>query len=302
MTLQDFLISRGGITVGLTLSKLPRRFGYLIATWLADLISSQKSNPGVRAVRANQWVVGNQKCSCQELDRLVIQTYRSTARSLYEFWHCLGNRNSILELVKFQPSFYNAIHAAQSEKRGLILVVAHLANFDLIGHGAAMNGIPLHVLSYPHPPGGYRWQNRIRELPNLKVTPMSIEAVQMASETLRQKKIVTTGIDRPLPEGTSKYPVHFFNRPAFLPVFHIRLALKLDVPIAVVGGHRRENGIYSVWASEPMMMEQRSDIVEETVSNAEKLLRIVEDNIKPAPEQWAMFYPVWPEIMDAVPC
>lgn len=301
MTLQDFLISRIGITVGLALSRLPRQLGYPVAALLASLISRRKNNPAVKAVRANQWVLGDQKLSNEELDRRVYLTYQSTARSLYEFWHNLRDKNTVLNLVKFRPSFFQTIQDAQAAGRGLILVIAHMANFDLIGHAAAMSGVPLHILSYPQPPGGYRWQNRIRELPNLQVTPMSVESIRLASETLHEKKIVATGIDRPLPDGTSKYPIRFFNLPAYLPVFHIRLALKLDVPIAVVGNLREKDGTYSVWASQPIVMEKRPDLVEETVTNAEKITGIVETNIMKAPEQWAMFYPVWPEVMEKVP-
>lgn len=299
--LQNFLNSRVSIALGVTLSKVPSAAGYRIGNWLADFIAARKQNNMVRSCRANQWVVHNELPSASELDQLVRQTYRSTARSLYEFWHFYRNARDVLDMVEFDQSFMKIVDQGRSEKRGTLMVVPHLSNFDLIGRAAVFNGINLHILSYPRPPGGYRWQNALRQLPGLTVTPMSIEALRQASDTLRSGGIVVTGVDRPLTNDESKYQVRFFGRLASLPVFHIRLALKHDLPIVVVGGCRKENGHYQVWASEPIPMERSTDLVQETVHNAESVLDQLACFIRKAPDQWAMFYPVWPEALDQMP-
>jgi len=111
-----------------------------------------------------------------------------------------------------------------------------------------------------------------------------------------------TGVDRPLSTSEdAKYRPRFFGRAAALPVFHIRLALKHNLPIIVVGGARKANGCYSVWASDPIPMQRHSDMVQETVQNAEAVLAVIADYIRQAPEQWAMYYPVWPETLDQAP-
>jgi KDO2-lipid IV(A) lauroyltransferase len=204
-------------------------------------------------------------------------------------------------MVDFDPSFFRAIENSKQKGEGLIIVLPHLANFDLVGHAAVLNGVNLHVLSYPQPPGGYRWQNKLRQLQGLKITPMSIEALRMASDTLRAGGIVTTGIDRPLKGEDAKYKARFFGLCTVLPVFHIRLALKHDVPIAVIGGCRKPDGKYCVWASEPIRMQRMDDIIQETVVNAEAILEISARDIRQSPDQWAMYYPVWPEVLDQVP-
>ena len=48
-------------------------------------------------------------------------------------------------------------------------------------------------------------------------------------------------------------------------------------------------------------MLQYADLVQEIVSNAEAVLEVLEGVILRAPDQWAMFYPVWPDVMDKVP-
>jgi KDO2-lipid IV(A) lauroyltransferase len=304
MKLQTFLNSHAGIGIGLSLSKaFPTRFGYRVANWLADLISARRNNPMVRAVRANQWVVSQERADSRTLDWLVCSTYRSSARSLFEFWHYFQSPEKIMRMVKFDDSFERMAAKATRGETGTIMVTPHMSNFDLVGRAVVLHGVPLHILSYPQPPGGYRWQNMLREMPGMRVTPMSIEALRQASETLRTNGAVITGVDRPLPEMMeAKYQPVFFHRRAPLPVFHIRLALKHDLPIHVVGAiFDKIDGCYHIWASEPLVMDRHPDLIEEMERNAEKVLAVIAAQIRRAPEQWAMFYPVWPETLALVP-
>lgn len=303
MKLTELLNSRLGIALGLGFSRLIRPcVGYPLSRWIADLISGRHRAMMVRSVRANQWVVHDMHIAREQLNTLVRETFRSSARSLYEFWHLFTNPKAVVDHVEFEPSFLECIKHAQKRESGTIIVVPHMSNFDLIGRAAVLRGLELHILSYPQPPGGYRWQNRLRELPGLLVTPMSVDALRKASETLRANRVVLTGVDRPLSNtGDVKYRPRFFGRPATLPVFHIRLALKHNLPIVVLGGARKPDGRYTVWASDPIPMQRHTDLVQETVQNSESVLSVVAENIRKAPDQWAMFYPVWPEILDTVP-
>jgi phosphatidylinositol dimannoside acyltransferase len=302
MKLVEVLNSRYAILFGLGFSRMvPTVMGYRVARWLADRFSARKNSPMVRAVRANQWVSQGERLTSRQLDRSVRETYRNTGRSLYEFWHFFKDPNIVCDMVEFDPSFQTRFDEARKKKEGTILVVPHISNFDLMGHAVVHRGLAIHILSYPQPSGGYRWQNALREVPGLTVTPMSIDALRQASQTLREGGTVLTGIDRPLPDNDSKYRSRFFGRLASLPVFHIRLALKHNIPITVLGGCRKENGRYCLWASDPIPMQKDADLLQETVGNAETILSVIASYIRRAPDQWAMYYPVWPEALEQMP-
>ena len=301
MSLNTFINSRVGFALGMGLSRMPAVAGYAVARWIGTWIASRKSDPAVRAVRANHWVLRGERPDDNGLDRIVTATYQSAARSLYEFWHFWPDHEAVKKMVKFDASFTAAFERSRKSHSGLLLVVPHLSNFDLIGRSAVLNGYPLHVLSYPQPPGHYRWQNRLRELPGLMVTPFSTSGLRQASITLQNGGTVLTGIDRPLSDPQGKYLPHFFGRQVSLPVFHIRLALKQNLPIVVVGGERKPDGTYLAWASDPIPMQPHADLVREIVQNAESVLEVLARTILRAPDQWAMFYPVWPEVIDKVP-
>jgi lauroyl/myristoyl acyltransferase len=299
--LQKFINSRVAMAIGLGLSSVPPRVGYGLANWIGSQIAKVKSNPMVRGVRANQWVIHGESITARELDEAVAAIFRSSARSLYEFWHFHRDPQAVLDMVEIDPSFSTCFRQAQQSSKGLLMVIPHLSNFDLVGRATVLNGYPLHILSYPQPSGGYRLQNRLRAMPGLTVTPLSIESLREASVTLRSGGTVLTGADRPLAEPDIKYRPRFFGRAASLPVFYVRLALKHHLPVVVTGGLRKPDGGYLVWASDPIPMVPHPDLVQETVQNAEVVLAVLAKFIQRAKDQWAMFYPIWPEVLDEMP-
>jgi KDO2-lipid IV(A) lauroyltransferase len=302
MKLQDLLNSRLGVGFALFASQVtPPAAGYSLAHWLGDRVADRKDSQIVRAVRANQWVVHDGNLTSQQLDELVRATFRSTGISLFDFYHYHRRPEKVAGMVDFDPSFQYWFERGQREVEGIFFVVPHMSNFDLVGRAVVLRGLKLHILSFPQPPRGYRWQNRIRQLPGLRISPLSIDAIRQASDTLRAKQVLVTGVDRPLPNPDSKYMTPFFGRPAPMPVFHIRLALKHNLPIIVLSGCRQENGRYLLRASEPIEMQRRADLVEETVTNAETVLAHITEFIRAVPEQWSMFYPVWPESLETMP-
>ena len=298
---QRFINSRAALALGLALSSVPPRVGYSVARWMGNQIAKLKSNPMVQGVRANQWVIYGENLTARELDAAVTATFQSSVRSLYEFWHFHRDPEAIKAMVEIDPSFSNCFEQARQAKTGLLMVAPHLSNFDVVGRAAVLHGFPLHILSYPQPSGGYRLQNRLRAMPGLTVTPLSVGALHDVSATLHSGGAVVTGADRPLTDPDNKYRLRFFGRSANLPVFYIRLAFKHHLPIVVTGGMRKPDGTYLVWASDPIPMASNPDLVQETVQNAETVLDCLAKFIQRAKDQWAMFYPVWPEVLDEIP-
>ena len=58
---------------------------------------------------------------------------------------------------------------------------------------------------------------------------------------------------------------------------------------------RQPDETYILHASDLIEMSKHSDREVELVMNTERVLSIAEGFIHSAPEQWAMFYPVWPQ-------
>ncbi len=299
MNLQTVINSRFGVSLAMGLCRiLPPRMGYRFAYFLADRISGKRQVRIVRATRSNQWVVADEKISMKALNQLVSQTFRNAAYSIYNLYHHLGQSEKFQALIADTTHLDEIITHSQKKDQGLIIAGTHLGNFDLVSHAAALRGIKMIGLGWHQPGGGYRLQNRLRRKIGFDVYPASLASIRMAVDWLREKGTLITGLDRPVPE--SKYHPRFFNRPAALPVIHIQLALKTHTPVVVVGSRLLPDGKYMIEFSDPVVMETISDRIRELIYNAERCLVIAENFIRQTPDQWSMFYPVWPEVLDQI--
>ncbi len=297
---QDLLNGTLGVGFALWLSRsLPPSAGFKLADAAGGWMADRDHLEMVRAVRANQWVVSGEKLSATELDALVRQVYRYKARALYDYYHDLGKSDKVLNRVRFSPMMEAHLERMHKAEQGTMLVIPHIGNFDEAGQALAVKGLLFQILSYPHPSAGYRWENRIRKLVGMEVTPMSIESMRQAKHRLQAGGTVLTGMDRPLEE--TNYRPLFFGRPAPVPVAYIRMALQTQVPVVVIGVFTRPGNRLLVDASERIEMIPHPDREQEILQNAERVLQVAEEMILRAPEEWVMFYPVWPETLREAP-
>ena len=300
MDLQSLMNGRLGVGLALGVGRsLPPGVGYPLARFFADRVAARRHSALVRAVRANQWVLSGGSFSAEQLDQAVRQTFRNTAHCLFDLYHNLHNPDAALKLMQQNPQLDEAIQRSMAEKKGLVIVGVHMSNFDFVFQSAGLRGWRGLALSYPEPGGGYQWQNDLRRETGIEIIPGSMDALRKAIRRLQAGEMVITGIDRP--QVDSKYRPRFFGRPATMPVLHILLALKTNAPVVVTAAIMRPDGIYQFFASEFIVMQPHSDRHTEILLNAERVLSVAEGFIRQAPQQWAMFYPVWPEALEEMP-
>lgn len=297
---QTIINSRLGVGFTLTISRmLPPSAGYPFARFLADRIASRRNLAVVKTTRINQWVVNGEKLAVEELDQAVVDTLRHTAHCLYDTYHYHRDEQAMRRMFRLEPEAREQLERIKRERTGTIIVGPHLSNFDFIGQAAAKTEIKALALAVPRPGRGYEWQNRMRRVSGLEIVPTSLETMKKARDVLSDGGIVMTAVDRPI--ESSKHRLNFFGRPASLPLHHVMLALKTGVSIYVVAVIMNSDGKYEVLHSDPIEMERCQDRKLELTSNAEKVLSVIEDYIRLAPNQWSMYYPVWPEAAKDMP-
>jgi KDO2-lipid IV(A) lauroyltransferase len=297
---QNVINSRLGVELMLRLGRvIPPKVGYPLSRFAANRIAARGNWSLVSAARANQWVVSGGNLSADELDLRVREMFRHTARAIYELNHFIHNPEMVSRLVQYDAVGRQIIERGQDEKRGMIVVGVHLGNFDFALRAAAIKGLRALVLTLPNLDGGYQLQYDMRKDLGMEILPASVSSFRQAVEHLRTGGVVLTGIDRPL--TSTKYRPQFFGHPASLPVQHISLALKARVPVVVAATMMQPDSSYRFKFSEPIEMVSHPDRRAEIVSNAESVLQVAEEYIRQAPQQWSMFFPVWPDVMELVP-
>jgi lauroyl/myristoyl acyltransferase len=139
----------------------------------------------------------------------------------------------------------------------------------------------------------------IRKRIGMNLVPASVGALRQALKHLKRGGMVLTGIDRPV-ENPEVRP-RFFARPAALPIHHIFLALRAQVPVMIAVTYLQPGGRYHVFASDMIDMDPYPNADEAILHNAEKVLSVAETLIRRAPQQWSVPLPVWPQILPQVP-
>ncbi|MCE5207065.1 MAG: lysophospholipid acyltransferase family protein [Chloroflexi bacterium] len=296
MKTQNIVNGAFGVGFAIFISKiLPRKVGHRVAIAIGSILARSKTLGIIPALRTNQWVISGQSMNSVELDNRVKTVFKSTATCLFDFYHFLNHPKAIINRVEFDPKI--AEYFDPRVHKNAVFVAPHLSNFDLLGQALGIMGYTFQILSYSEPGRGYQWQNKIRTDSGQIITPTSISALRQARSRLQNGGNVLTGLDRPV--DSLKFHPLFFGYPASLPVAYAHLALQANVPVVVVSAITKPDGNYFLYASDPVKMVSTGDAYGEAIRNAEAVLEVAAEIITKYPEQWSMFYPVWPQFMPA---
>ena len=300
LNLLDIINSRIAANLGLSvLQVMPKMMGTMLASFAADRIVARRDQPAVQAVRLNQWVAHNKDLSEAELDELVQLTFRNRARALFDLFHYMRNEKALYRMIDFGSDFDEMIKRNKRSVEGTVVIVIHSGAHELVGIAAGLHGMEGLGLTVTDQSGGYQWHDEMRAKSGITALPTNISSIKKATNYLKDGGTVITGMERPYPG--SGYRPRFFGQPTSLPVHYIPLAIKANVPIVVVFVRRKNDGTYFIDRSDFIEMERFKDRREEICRNAERLLSQAEVLISKAPDQWAMFYPLWPEFLADVP-
>jgi phosphatidylinositol dimannoside acyltransferase len=180
-----------------------------------------------------------------------------------------------------------------------MVVGVHTSNFDLLLQWLCKGGLKLLVLTIPDPRGGRRKEYEMRKASGMNLVIPSVATIRQTVHYLQQGGAVLTGIDRPIPDPKAR-PM-FFGRPAALPLHHIFLASKAQVPLVLLVTSLEADGKYHLNVSDPIELEPHPDREKAELLNAEKVLAVAEGFIRQMPEQWSESLAVWPETLDLAP-
>jgi phosphatidylinositol dimannoside acyltransferase len=297
---RNIINSRYGLNLAYFIGRyMPAWMGRSIASFAADRIAARKDWPMVQAARLNQWVARGENLSADALDHAVRDNFRSTAHSIFDLYHNINNPEIFSKIIHVDPISAQFVQRPEFTERGLVIAAVHLSSFDFIGQVAGTVGVKAMYLVLPDLNPGYQKQLEMRREKGMNIHPTTPGAIKQAIRYLQNGGVVMTGIDRP-EESNSFCPI-FFGRPTSLTVHHVFLALKAQVPVLVAGVVWLPDQRYHLLFSDPIEMEPHPDRQTEIILNAEKILRVAEGYIRQYPSQWAMTFPLWPDIMDQVP-
>jgi phosphatidylinositol dimannoside acyltransferase len=273
-----------------TLSRLPRRIGYLIATLVGDII--YLVSPRIRgSIASNIRRVLGLEADDAAIRRLVRGVLRNASKNYLDLIRIPRMKP---EQIKSQVTPHGVQHLvdALAKGRGVMLVTAHFGSFDvavqLLAVHSVRTTIPVEALE---PERLLDHVVSLRRNKGLNIIPAKSGALQAMIKALRNGEIVLIACDRDVTGEAPK--ALFFGEETRLPDMAVRIALRTGAAIIPVFNIRRDDGRYDVYVEPPIEVASNGNSA--VAKHMNEVIRVMEKYIKSCPEQWAVLEPVWPE-------
>ena len=286
--------SLGAFKLGLAAARLLPRPAARALSIAIGRVGYARSAAAREALRANlRRVTGREGA---ELDALCARNVAHFSTMLADYFLCVASRGQVVESLLEKWRGYENIEAALALGRGIVLVTAHLGNWELGGALLALRGLPMTVITLEEPSTELtRWRDAYRERCGIKtiaVGPGHDFAFVEMIQRLRRNEVVAMLVDRPY-AGTGA-PVEFFGAPT---QFSTAPALLWQhTQAAVVPAFMVQTGGrgYLSFADPMLPLNSDESAAAALRRNTERVAAHFETVVRAYPEQWFNYVPVWP--------
>lgn len=267
---------------------LPIKIGYSIATFLAILqfYISKKDR---------EIVLGNLKAVLKTDDsatlrRIEKEVFINFAKYLVDFFRFSKLDKIYLESnVKFVGK--DNLDKALKKGKGVIVLTAHIGNYELGGAVVALLGYPLNVVALDH-------KNKLvnsffikqRRTAKMNVIPMGA-ALKRCYECLTKGEVIALLGDRDFSGHGIR--VKFLGKDSSIPKGPAVLSLRtgaLIVPAFIV---RLPDDTFQFAFEKPISYSSTDNFDSDVQRITESCIKVIEENIRKYPSQWFMFRRFW---------
>lgn len=185
---------------------------------------------------------------------------------------------------------FHVVSEVLAQGRGMIVVIGHLGNWELIGLAVCHAGYPLHSLARPiENPWVDRYLNRFRTQTGQSIIP-KYHALGEMVRVLQRNEILIIQVDQDA-RSHGVY-VDFFGRPASTHRSPALLALKYRTPI-VVANIYRDQGIHHCVLSDPILPDSFRNYADPVVALTQTYTEKFEECVRAHPDQWFWVHDRW---------
>jgi len=270
---------------------LPLSFVYRLAVLLSD-IKYLLSQADRRAVRENLCVIcGNRS----DLDAMTREVFRNFAKYLVDFFRMPRFTRAFLEEhVEFENLQY--LQEALARKQGVIIMTAHIGNWELGGLTLGRMGYPLTAVALPHKEQALdEFFNRQRAEGGVTVVPVRL-AIRRCLRALGENKIVALLADRDF-SATGELMM-LFGKPVMVPRGLAMFAYRTGAVILPMFLRRKPGTLvgYTLTIDRPLEYPDNFRDMDEDQLTRELMrqqVEVLEKHILQDPSQWLLFRRFW---------
>jgi len=272
---------------------LPLRIVYKIAVFISDIhyIFAARDR---RIVKENLKAIFPEK-SDREICRIRIRIFRNFAKYLADFFRFSKlDTEYIKRNIKVENIGY--LNEALSQGKGIIIVSAHIGNWELGAAVIALLGYPLWVVALPHKYSKVNnFFNFQRESKGVKVIPLG-KAVKQSLVVLKENKILALVGD--IDFAGKGIVLDLFGRPTIFPQGPAALSIKTGAAIVPGFMLRNDDDSFTFKFEKPLApappMPADAEFKDSALMEFTKKYKIIlEDYILKYHDQWYMFRKFW---------
>ncbi len=290
----NFFLYRLGQFIALN---TPLKIGYALAVFVADcqyFFAFRDRN----TVKKNLLAMFPQK-SGKEINTISRKMFENFGKYLVDFFKFSKlDQEYIKKNIKIENIHY--FNEALARGKGVIVLTAHLGNWELGGVVVALLGYPFWVVALPHKNKKVdEFFNNQRQSKGIHVIPFGKAARQCLS-LLKENKMIALVGDRDFSE--KGLVLDFFGRKTHFPLGPAAFAIKTGAVIVPGFMFRNPDDSFTLRIEQPIEfnLQTANPGVEELndknmQSVIEQYIKIFEKYIKDYPDQWYMFRRFWIE-------
>jgi lauroyl/myristoyl acyltransferase len=246
------------------------------------------------AIRANLSVILGEPSDSEAVRRAAEEMVRGHSSAWFDFLQfVLRPPQESARLIESVVGFSRLVEG-RLRGGGVLLLTAHLGNWEIGGFMLADVKQPIHVVLVPDMFSGVE---RIRRRLHARAGVTEIRVDRTIAPTLSVLRalagnaIVAMQGDRDFDNTGISVP--FLGREAFFPRGPLRVAMATDAVVLPAFIVRVADGRYRAIIEEPLSIERSGSRDAALRTNVERYVAVLERYVRLYPEQWYCFYPFW---------
>ncbi len=246
------------------------------------------------AIRANLATILEEDPLSERVRETAHEMVRGHASAWLDFLHFASLPPAESARLVESVEGFSRIVAGRAAGQGVLLLTAHLGNWEVGGLMLAEVRQPIHVVLVPDIfPGVERVRRRMHERAGVTEIPIdnSFGPTLAVLRALEQNAIVAMQGDRDF--NNTGIAVPFFGRQAYFPRGPLRVAMATGAVVLPAFILRTADGRYRAVIEEPLAIVREGDRDAALCANLARYVEILERYIRKYPEQWYCFYPFW---------
>lgn len=250
--------------------------------------------------KSNFAIVLGRPAKDPEVARVARRAFRNFGKYLTEIMRFPSmGKAELHDLVKIDPVSSQNLQSAHDRGRGIIFVSAHFGNFELGGARIAQD-IPLTVVADELE--NVRLMDFLvanREHKNVVILPPQ-GATRRVLAALRRNEMVGFMMDLgPRAHELDNVDAMFFGVRTAFPTIAAALARVSGAPIIVAAVTRDRDNSFKGVALRPIFVERTKQAAADLERATQAIVHALEGLMRPEPDQWYIFRPMWPAPLDA---